>query len=196
MLPDFYLSTTAVPGPFLYPDDLDPEPLKDYEYGGVALRDSSQGSRVKVWTVELVGDDVTIYAADVSPAVQFNRSGITEVRLAFDQNMNPCVAFMQAGQLVLWWYDSLAMTQVFTEFDGTSPKVCQDDKRPTQGGACDIIFTYLRDGSLYYRAQRERFLTERLLGAIPPGYFFKRFGMNTVNRLQWEFEFIIPVPTP
>lgn len=187
MLPAHILSTTAVPGPFLEPDNLPYDPLVDYELGGVAIRDASQGLLVKTWACRLSGNDVIASAADVADVVLFTRAGITEIAFCFDQNMNPCVTFMQAGVLTLWWFDSSVPGQVFTTYDGITPRVCLDDKRANQTGASDIILTYVRDGQLYFREQRDRFLVEYFLADVT-GFTLKKFGMNTVLRLQWQFD--------
>lgn len=191
MIPSQRLSTTPIPAPFLPPDDLPPELLTDYELGGIALRDPSQGLQVQVWTATLVGADVTVSAPSVDPTVLFSGSDITELRLAFDQNMNPCIAYVQAGQMILYWFDTFEGGQVFTPFDGTSPQLCLDDKRTTQRGNSDIIFAYIRAGGLYFRAQRDRFGVEYFLTIIDPGFIFTKMGMNAGNRLQFAFD---PVP--
>lgn len=190
MLPDHVLSSTTIPAPFLPPDDRDPESLVDYEFGGVAIRDASQGLRVKVWTFRLTGDDVTAEAIESPAETLFTRAGITLVRGCFDQNMNPCVAFEDADGMWLWWFDTTVSAQVFTQFDGEQPKVCMDDKRSTQGAANDIILAYLRDGFLYFRGQRDRFTVEYPLADVT-GYTFTKMGMNTVLRLQFQFD---PIP--
>jgi hypothetical protein len=93
--------------------------------------------------------------------------------------------------MVLWWFDTLASAQVFTEYDGNTPKVCLDDKRQTQRGASDILFNYMRSGTLCQRMQRDRFTIERALAPIDPRYVFTKAGMNSVNRVQFQFD---PVP--
>lgn len=188
MLPDRALSSEPIPAPYLAPDDRPFDPLHDAEYGGIALRDPSQGLRVQVWELTVRGDDVTVRAPSVRETVLFSRPGITQAGLAFDQNMNPCVAFVARGQMTLWWYDSLPGQQVFTDFEGEQPRVCMDDKRPTQNAANDILFAYLRDGALYCRTQRDRFGQEDHLADIPPGYRFTAMGMNSVNRVQFQFD--------
>lgn len=191
MLPLQSLSSRPIPGPYLPPDDRPYLPLEDYELGGIALRDPSQGLRVQVWTASMSGDDVMVTAPSVAPTLLFTRAGITEIGLAFDQNMNPCIAFMAGDQMTLWWFDTLAHAQVFTDFDGNSPRVCLDDKRETQNAASDIIFAYMRSGGLYFRAQRDRFGVEYFLTNIDPGFVFTKIGMNTVNRLQFAFEPVV-----
>lgn len=193
MIPGRTLSSQAVPAPYLKPDDLITSPIVDYERGGVALRDGSQGLNVRDWIFRLVGDDVTVEADGVPRVTLFSAPGATEISGAFDQNMNPAVGFMQAGEMRLYWYDTTVERQVTTTFSGHSPRVCMDDKRSFQTlvGGNDVIFAYMRDGSLYFRAQRDRYTVETKLADIGEDFIFKKVGMNSINRLQFEFE---PIP--
>lgn len=190
MIPLQKLSSTAVAAEFLEPDDIEtPSSLVDYELGGVGLNDSSQGLKVRTWRLRLVGNDVRINADGVPETTLFTRSGITELSLAFDQNMRPYVAFVQNGQSVLRWYDTLAQQQVFLDLAaGTvTPRVCLDDKRPLQVGASDVILAYVLNGNLYFRAQRDRFEVEYLLQEDVGGRLI-RVGMNRKYRLQFLLE--------
>lgn len=198
MLPDHVLSTTVIPAQFLSPDDRPYNKAIDYEFGGAALRDPSQGLLVKVWTYRLVGDSaVTVEASDVAASTLFTRAGggITEISGCFDQNMNPCVTFMQNGQLWLWWFDTFVVAQVFTSFDGAQPKVCMDDKRQTQGAVNDMILAYVRNGDLFFRAQRDRFGIEYpLFVGLDPDLTLTKIGMNKVNRVQFAFSLLAGSP--
>jgi hypothetical protein len=66
--------------------------------------------------------------------------------------------------------------------------VCLDDKRRLQNGTSDILLAYLRGNKLYNRTQRDRFEVEDYLADIPDGYSFVTMGMNTVNRVQFQFD--------
>lgn len=188
MLPDNALSTEPVPGTYLHPDGLVTSPLQDYELGGVALNDPSEGLQVKVWTCFVDGTNIMIQPAGGASEALFEAPGTTEVALAFDQNMRPAVAFKQAGVCKLRWYDTAVGEQVITSFAGVDNiRLALDDKRPTQNAANDIIMAYTKGGNLYFRAQRDRFGVEYLLEAnIGPGRLL-RLGMTTANRLQFEF---------
>jgi hypothetical protein len=67
--------------------------------------------------------------------------------------------------------------------------VCLDDKRPLQNAVSDVILAYTRSGNLYFRAQRDRYLVEYPLATAVTGTLDK-VGMNTVNRLQFEFRVV------
>lgn len=191
MIPEQRLSTTPVPAGYRE-QTVRPDPLVDYEMGGVALQDPSEGLLVKLWTVryDKLTENVLLSAIGVSETIAFSRPDITQVSLAFDQNMNPFIAFVEAGVSKFWWYDPTIPGQVFEESliaSAITPQCTLDDKRPTQTGNSDIILAYVRAGSFYYRQQRDRYLTEYLLEAGVSGGL-KWMGMNTKLRLQFDLE--------
>jgi hypothetical protein len=192
VLPQAVLSSTPVSAPFLSPDDLDPGLLVDREYGGIAIRDPSQGLRVQIWTFGFDGTHVTATSPATGTINLFTDTGVTELSGAFDQNMNPVVAFITGGVPKLWWFDSVASAQVFTTYFGISSlKVALDDKRTleTRAGTNDVIFAYLKANQLCFRAQRDRYTIEYPLSTIDTSKFkFAQMGMNSVNRFQFKFE--------
>lgn len=188
MIPDRVIASSQQPAPFLPPNDREKTPLIDYELAGNGIQDPSLGLQVKVWKFQAINGDVFASATDVPPTLLFHRDNITEIAGAFDQNMNPAVAFVADGTLTLWWFDSVSQTQVFTDFAGNnSPRLCLDDNRQLENGTSDVILAYLRDGSLYFRAQRDRYEIETFLYDVT-GNDFLQMGMNSVNRLQFSFQ--------
>lgn len=145
--------------------------FQDWELGGVALNDPSQGLTVQVWkfTLEVdkdTGDSfVYVEAPSVAKTLLFTGSYMTEIAGAFDQNMNPMVAYIESGTPKFWWWDSTANAMVHTTLPtGSFDLRCSlDDKRRFNVAESDVILSYVRGGSLYYRLQRERYLTEHLL---------------------------------
>lgn len=191
MIPQQVLSTTLVPGTYVHGDEHAFSPLQDFEPGGVGLSDASAGLFVKLWRLRCInGNDLLISADGVAETVLLSRPGtVTELSLAFDQNMRPAVAFVEDGAAKLYWYDSLAEDFTITTLAAgvANPRVTMDDKRATQLAANDIILGYLRSGSLYFRAQRDRYTVEYLLTASPPDGALRRISMNNRLRLQFEF---------
>jgi len=195
MLPDNTYSSLAIPSLLMDPDTRVTSPLVDYELGGTDLNNASQGMRVKVWMAYLDG-----YAVKVKPAVGgttttlFTRGDIIELACAFDQNMRPAIAFLTTNQtLMLYWYDSVPATFVFTSFGpAVSPRLSLDDKRRSQlGSRSDILLAYIRDNALHYRQQRDRFTIERTLQTgFAPGTRLRTMGMGKGLRMQ--FELILP----
>ena len=190
MFPDNRLSTTLVASPFTYPYNLTP-PNKQtaYSYGGIGLSDPSQGLSVQLWTAYVQGDEILLDAPTLnSPLVVLSVPSAREISLAFDQNMNVALAYVQFGSTRLYWFDTLVGDYVITDYPNTvSPKITLDDRRELQTANSDIIFSYVRNDNLYFRMQRERYLSEHLLKENVAARI-ERMGMNTRNRLQWQLK--------
>lgn len=189
MIPGDRRSTVDAPAPFLVPERS--SPLIDYEYGGVAINDSSQGLMVKVWTARYDARAAALYlsAPGVDEFLLFGRPGVTEIGLAFDQNMNPFVCFVQNKEPWVWWYDPVAQEQVFTQSlmptDAVNPRCTLDDGRSFNVSNSDIILAYVRDGAIRHRKQRERFATERTFAGSAKGLW--QLGMATNLRLEASY---------
>lgn len=193
-LPDNVLASTKIIGYYLSPDDLESSPFIDFELGGIGLSDPSAGLQVQVWTANLVRDgvkergDIFISAPNTPAVLFFSSSQLSHVALAFDHNMRPFVAYMEDGLAKHFWFDTNVAAYVTTTLPvgSTAPKCCMDDKRLSQVGVSDIILTYTRAGTLYYRQQRDRYTIERpLVSGLDPAAQVLSVGMNDKNRLQW-----------
>lgn len=164
--------------------------LTDYELGGIAIGDPSQGLQVQIWEGQYSGGKVQIKPETGSTwADVLTIADLTEFTFTFDQNMRPAVAYIAAGAAAFYWFDTVPATYVTTALpSAASPVITLDDKRPMQLAANDVLLFYLRSGRVYYRQQRERFGTERDIGAIPSGTTrITRWGMSKAFRLQLEF---------
>jgi hypothetical protein len=193
VIPNNRLSSSQVVQAFLPPDDLFDYcvPIVDYERGGVGLNNPSQGLNVQTWRLRWFRGDFLIDSTS-NPAVGtqllFSTEGsVSEVGLAFDQNMAPSVAYVEDGIGKFRWYDTNLLAWVTTILGSgvRSPRAALDDKRTRQTLLSDILLFYIRDGSLYYRQQRDRFDVERFLretDAIAIG----RAGMTVGLRVQIE----------
>jgi hypothetical protein len=200
MLPDHVLSTKPIIAPFLFPRDGEPSPIVDYELGGIALNDPTEGLRYQPWKAKLkIGvnyiGEVYISAVNYTETLHYTASGISSVSMTFDQNMNPAIAYMQQGTAKLRWYDTTIPGYSIISLPAGSqfPRCCLDDKRELQTAASDIILSYVRDGTLYFREQRDRFLVEYTLrtGIVSN---LTMLGMNKVNRMQFAFGTIVYPP--
>lgn len=166
----------------------------DFEWGGVGLGDSTQGFSVQVWQLFYNSESgaVTVTAPNQAlPTTVFTRTGISELGLAFDQNMRPVVCYVQAGICKLYWYDPVVNQNVHTTFGTLNeykcPRVSLDDTRPEFiGGGSDIIFAYLRADKLYWRQQRDRFTVE-YGGATKQLSLLWHIGMTKELRFQFSF---------
>lgn len=159
----------------------------DFERGGVARNDASQGLDVATWRATLDQGAVLLSKESSSPVKLFDRPGIDNIGLAFDQNMRPVISFTEGDMVWIWWFDPVQSAQVFTEIaQGQNPRITLDDHRLQLVGSSDVILAYQRDEVLYYRQQRDRFSIER---AIASGVTdaLDAIGMSTGWRLQYRF---------
>lgn len=180
------LSTQPQPSEFVEQVSRRTLPLIDYEMGGAAVNNAASGLQVQLWKVEVLGNDVWLSAPSVPAFIYFTRPNISEVALAFDQNMRPFVAFVQDGTAWLYWYDTQVGAMVFSAFPGAiTPRITTDEKRTLFASISDVILAYVKDGNLYFRMQRERFQTERLLKSGVNATLVA-IGMNRGNRLQFR----------
>lgn len=191
-LPHNQLSSTPVPSPFSGAKGLTASPFIDYEDGGVAINDASRGLLYQRWRAALVDNRyVYIEAANTPQFLFLYLPGTTEISLSFDSNMQPVLAFVQGGEVKLYWYDSVSAGYVTTNFGSTykSPRVALDDHRYVASNGfqlSDVIFAYVRANNLYYRQQRDRYLTERLLhSGLRDDQTLLKIGLNRKLRFQF-----------
>lgn len=159
-MPDNVLSTTAIKSNFLSGDRTNP--LVDYEFGSIAIGNTSQGFQ-KLWSCFY--EDGAIKAGyDSNFQTLLLVQDVTALSFAFDINMRPLVAYVANQLCYLWWYDSSQSAQVTTEWgDCTFPQLSLDEKRSSQSANADVIFSYIKNNTLYMRIQRERFQIEHKL---------------------------------
>lgn len=191
MLPNGVIASAPLLNPgsqYMSPDGQVVRPTVDFERGGIALLDVSQGLMAKNWRAWLDDKRVMLQADGGSPIELFQDSGITEIALAFDQNMRWSMAYLRYGVLTLRWFDAAVSGHVVSSFGhGSCPRLGMDDKRAENTPNSDIIFAYLRDNALHYRQQRDRYLIERTLKTgLYPGTRLRSIGMNKNLRLQFE----------
>lgn len=192
-------SSTPVKSDFLRPDDfvrVGDSVLTDYEYGGAAIQDPSAGFFYQIWHLWVEGDQVKLAPQDNLAAahVLFSAPNIREITFTFDSNMNPVVAYIQAGQSKLYWYDLTQtppgfVTQTITGANG-SPFLTFDDKRERMIGQADVMLFYIVDQAVKVRLMRDRFTVEYEWGTLPKGAErIASAGMSEGNRLQLAFSF-------
>lgn len=187
---------TNLSGQFLAPDNISAtSELEDYELGGVALQDPSQGLQVKVWKCWWDEDDDTVYLEDTDTGnvtALFTELNVIELAFTFDQNMRWYTATRIEGDTLNFrWYDTQIAQYVLTPYANiTSVRLCHDDKRrlSVEQGQTDVILTYLRANQVRWRVQRDRFLQEYSFAgqSYADNARITHFGMNTKNRLQWR----------
>ncbi len=186
MIPLNQLSTTPLFAEYTEKSNNLNAPLVDYELGGVGLNNPTEGLKVKIWTLYMVGKNVTISAEGVEPTTLFEWTGISELSLAFDQNMRPFVAFVALGQAKYWWFDTTIAAMRFSDLPlAVTPRCTLDDKRLIAGNTSDIILAYVRGNNLYMRYQRDRFTIEYTLKLEVNGTLVT-IGMTKNNRIKFR----------
>ena len=192
MLPFNTTSSTNVWGTIPAPDGLVLDDLTDYEYGGIALNDATQGLLARVWVLTYRESAVLISTEGLPDEVLFERAGVTAVSLAFDQNMRPIVAFEAEDKSWLWWWDSLTNERRTDSFGPVRcPRVTLDDKRPsaTEFGTSDVIFAYIKGDKLCYRQQRDRYTVERVL-RTGISRLSRLHNMGLTDKIRFQFELV------
>jgi hypothetical protein len=193
MIPDGAISTEPIIGTIVggRANTSLTDPTEDYESGGTALDDASAGLQVRTWRAYIEdGEAIYIDAVGIAPVLAYEGESITQVSLAFDQNMRYALAIVEAGVAKLNWYDTTIPGRTTLTFAGAaSPRICMDDKRALATGENDILLAYVKNGKLYHRLQRDRFTIEYWLFDLPEPatHRLKRIGMNDGLRLQFEF---------
>lgn len=174
-------------------DTDDPTDLTDYEEGGIALNNTSKGLQYQLWTYTAEGKDVYVEAPNTGGKIKlFSISSDIEIlRGAFDQNMNPFVAYRSANQWHYRWFDTTASVYVTSDLPSTTTSCCctLDDKRMAETGLSDILLFYTNNGNLYQRRQRDRYTSELLVRESVSGKLVK-VGMNGLHRLQFKLQVV------
>lgn len=189
MIPEYKLSSSSVYAPFIGGRAGSIKKDVDFESGGIAISDPSQGLNYQTWKAYLHDYNVILSSSTQQEFIAYTGDGITEISFTFDRNMNFTLAFVQNCEAKLYWYDSSIPGMTVTNF-GTSysnPRVTLDDKRDISSNSSDIIFAYVKNSGLYYRMQRDRYEVEYEL--IKSGIKkLKKIGMNNKLRLQFLIE--------
>ena len=184
MIPTNTLTTAAIYAPYGPPEDAPYDPFRHVVRGGVALGDPSQGRNSQNWEVTYSAG--TIWVGRVGQASVFSLvvAGVLSVSLAFDNNMQVAVGYMNSSGANLYYFNSLSSSyQTFTVSGATSCKVCVDDNRGFADATSDVIFAYTLAGVLYWTQQRDRYATPRVVGNTVRR--LERLGLSKGARLQF-----------
>lgn len=164
--------------------------LIDYETGGIGLNDPSAGLEYQIWTGEVLNLREIYISAPNTPRTLIYANGyeITELSISFDQNMHPFAAFVDRSFCRLFYYDSVNGANAVMSLPAGSrnPRLTMDDKRPEASGINDVLLFYMRDTTLLYRIQRERFQIEHVVATNISGDLL-RVGMSDKSRIQFDF---------
>lgn len=182
MLPDSIFSTDAASSDFINGKRTDA--FIDFELGGIAIGDASQGLLVKKWECAYEDGQIKMgYENDFETVLRVEN--VTYLSFAFDINMRPVVAYVADGICYLWWYDSSQSAQVNTNLGACIfPQLALDEKRAALSANADVIFAYIKNRKLYMRIQRERFQIEH---EITQAKRLIQIGMMTNYRFGFAY---------
>lgn len=185
MIPANAFTPIPIVSNFQYPYNEPYSPLSQNVYGGVAIGDASLGRQVKVWNVSYNGSFINVKPADGPIAFSLEQGGVLSVSLAFDNNMGLVIAWTTTSGASLYYFNTLTSTYITRFFaDISSCRVCVDDAREFYSANSDVIFSYTRSGTLYYRQQRDRYDVEYTIGTTSKQLI--RAAPNVGNRLQFQ----------
>lgn len=168
--------------------------LIGWEMGGLQLQDPTGGLLQQLWTVVCAdGKNIFVTAPNqAAPTLIVSDFNITEVDLAFDQNMFPFVTFVASGLVKFYWYDptvpGFVVSTILTL--AQSPRCTLDDKRTFDVSNSDIQLLYvnLLTQNLCYRIQRERYATEHVLAPATLTTHLRCVNFADNLRLQWTVD--------
>lgn len=185
---DNRLSSTNLPAPLLAPKSYDiTNESTDFERGGIAIEDITQGMDYQDWQVTIEGQNIVVTPlSEGNPVIAFVAAGtVTEVSLAFDQLMHIFIAFVEDGIAQFYWYDPISELNEFfiLPVNSINPCCTFDDHRYTQVPSSDIIVAYIIANELFFRMQSNRYTVEYPLATGLAK--LHRIGMGTNNRLQF-----------
>jgi len=196
MIPDNSLSSKPIIADILGGRATPVSAMQDYENGGIALNDASEGLLYQIWTGSLEGENIYIEAPNTAKTLVYSGANITEFSFTFDQNMRIVITFIQSNIAKLYWYDSTIEDYATTAFESGArcPKVFLDDKRASQTGNSDVLLFYMLDNELYYRQQRDRFEIRYMLADIINDYPNEKGSSKLINvgmGKNWRLQFTL-----
>ena len=137
------------------------DPLIDFEFGGTALQNASEGLSQTLWKCSYEDGSIKL-SHDGQVQSVLNVENVTALSLGFDLSMRPIIAYLANEHCYLWWHDTSVSKQIITDLGNeiTFPQLSLDERRLVQSSNADVILTYIRNNKMYMRLQRERFQTE------------------------------------
>lgn len=187
MIPNNAFIDPPLPAPFNSPYNLPPSQLSRACRGGIALNNASRGRDFQNWYVWWE-EGVAYFGPEATPLVAAGSlpiPGVTQISMAFDNNMNPILAWMDATGAHIRYFSAATTSYVIIDITGaTSCLVVVDDPRNFYNANSDAVFAYTLSTGLWYRYQRENYSVARQVDNRPNRLM--RMGMGTQNRFQFE----------
>lgn len=185
MIPSNAFTTVPDVKSYISPYNRPYNPLEQAVLGGIALNDPSRGRMYQNWIVFYESPFIRVKPENGAVAFSLQVADITSVSLAFDNNMNIALCWQKAAGSTLYYFDIVLNSYTTLDIpNGNSSRIVVDDPRSFYTTDSDIIFGYTLGGNLYWRQQRDRYQTQRLVG-VANGRLLK-MAPTIGNRLQFE----------
>lgn len=178
-------TATPIVGNFLPPNDTAYNPLSQIIWGGIAVNDPSAGRQYQFWETFYDSGDIKMKPVTGSVEFTYTAPNATIVSGAFDQNMDPVVAWVDTGNVATIYYFGPSGYTTLSVNDVSSMRLVVDDSRDFYSAGSDILFCYVKNDVLCYRLQRDNYAIEYQIGAAY-GKTLKRVGLTDKNRVQFE----------
>jgi hypothetical protein len=187
--------TPSIPGNYTNRVKTATELLVGFEMGSLALQNPTGGLLQQLWMVVCAdGKNIYVQAPNnpTSPIFILQDQNITEVDLAFDQNMFPFVTYVSNSLIKFYWYDPVSQQFVVSTILelAQSPRCTLDDKRAFNVSNSDIVLLYVNmlTEQLCYRIQRERYATEHVISSATLTSHLRCVNFADNLRLQWTVD--------
>lgn len=171
------------------PESLKKTGLVDYERGGVALGNSSEGLSRYDWTFKVINKTQGMLSREGVPEIMVHEFSTKplDVAFCFDQSMNIVLAW-QDKDFILYLKRYSSATNSFQVLNlgiGKCPRLTLDEKRAEFISNSDVILGYIANNTLLYRIQREGYLTPHVIEEnMLPSQRLARIGVKGF-RLQF-----------
>lgn len=185
-IPALTLMPFPMPGDFAYTVRAERDQLVDFEQGGIALNNGSQGTDVQLWSGIYTGGDFVLSAPSAAPTSVWSRPGVIRFGFSFDQNMQPVIAYEDAAGAHVRFFGNNGQFDI-QDLEAGATNVCisADDNRSFNTVNRNVILGYNVGNSLNARVQLESYRTPHVLdGAFP--YALTACGPGTNYRYRYR----------
>lgn len=167
-----------------------PFSVNDVTIGPILRSDSSQGLTAKFWGAYFNQSGSAVYIRDMSLGTDtflFNEpESMKKIALAFDQNGNEVIAWITLlDVLKIRYFDTTVDDYVSDSFGVVSSlTLTMDMKYFPSSSESDVLLFYIRNGAIFSRVQRDKYLVERATPVTSGAIELVDSGMRTDYRFQ------------
>lgn len=180
------LTPNPMPEDFQYVVRGERDQLIDFEQGGIALNDGSEGTDVQLWSGIYLDGGFRLSAPSVAATTVYSTPNVTRFAFSFDQNMQPVLAWMDPAGSHVRFFANTGHFQVL-DLETGAVNVCMsaDTNDPRSTIIRNVILAYNVGDALMARVQVESYATPHVLrGAYQ--YALTACGPGTAYRYRYR----------